>query len=84
MKPGDLGRGRPPTYVNLLEVSALENDDMVCVAMGAAAGNNISVLGNFVMNETRAVAMAEGILRIVRERQKRATDAALKPGEPKP
>lgn len=86
MNPGDLARGVCPVYVNLLEVSALEAEEMVRLTFGAMTGpSGIDARLAVVMREDKAESLANGILQVIAQRRKLAWDKALSPkGEKKP
>lgn len=79
-KPGDLAAGLVPHYVNLVDVAALENDDMLRIVFGTRTGPEPIARIAVVMNEARAEAMAQGILTVINERRKRTWDNAVTKG----
>ena len=84
MNPGDLTKGLCPIYVNLLEVSALESEEMVRITFGAVTGpSGIDARVAVVMREDRAEMLANGILQTIYHRRKLAWDKAVPPKEKK-
>ena len=70
MKPGDLAQGLVPMYVNLVDVAALEDDNMLRIVFGAKTGPEAIARVAVVMNEERAEALANGMLQVIAERRR--------------
>ena len=73
----DLAKGLVPLYANLLDIAALENEDMLRIVFGSKLGPEGITRTAVILNEARAENLAHGILAVIAERRKRAFNAAV-------